>query len=91
MTLVILVGSSSFSILTGVSQADDDGLIDICKDEQSAVEEYRSLIHTLDEVGLRTEVRHGNGSTLLVFVKAPRELVGNWIYMSRYATIPHVL
>ncbi|QKX62692.1 uncharacterized protein TRUGW13939_09853 [Talaromyces rugulosus] len=52
-------------------------------DEQSAVEEYRSLIYTLDEVGLRTEVRHGNGSSLLVFVKAPHELVGNWIYMSR--------
>ncbi|CRG88001.1 putative protein C691,05c [Talaromyces islandicus] len=52
-------------------------------DEQSAIEEYRSLIYTLDEVGLRTEVRHGNGSSLLVFVKAPQELVGNWIYMSR--------
>lgn len=66
----------------GTVELTTTGLI---KDDQSAVEEYRSLILTLDEVGLRTEVRHGNGSTLLVFVKAPHELVGNWIYMSRYA------
>ncbi|KAH8693654.1 calcium-activated chloride channel-domain-containing protein [Talaromyces proteolyticus] len=52
-------------------------------DEETAIEEYRSLIQTLDAVGLRTEVRHGNGSSLLIFIKAPNDLVGNWIYMSR--------
>lgn len=48
-----------------------------------AIEEFRTLIQDLDERGLQTEVRHGRGASLLVFVKVPRELLGNEVYRSR--------
>ncbi|GAD96419.1 plasma membrane stress response protein [Paecilomyces variotii No. 5] len=52
-------------------------------DTTSAIEEFRTLIRDLDEAGLRTQVRHGNGSSLLVFVNAPRERLGHEIFKSR--------
>ena len=53
-------------------------------EQPQAIKEFHTLIHDLDDVGLQTEVRHGDGASLLVFVQAPRDLVGNWIYKSRY-------
>ncbi|KAL1965672.1 hypothetical protein VTN77DRAFT_5349 [Rasamsonia byssochlamydoides] len=52
-------------------------------EESQAIDEYSTLIRDLDAVGLETEVRHGNGASLLVFVKAPRQLLGNWIFKAR--------
>lgn len=37
----------------------------------------------LESAGLNTEVRPGYEQTLLIFVKAPRELLGNAVYKSR--------
>ncbi|KAL1855515.1 hypothetical protein Plec18167_007065 [Paecilomyces lecythidis] len=50
---------------------------------QQAVQEYKKLINDLDAAGLQTEVRHGPGASLLVFVKVPRELLGAEMYKSR--------
>jgi anoctamin-10 len=52
-------------------------------DEAQAIKEYRELVEALDEVGLELAVRHGNGASLLIFVKAPANLVGNWVYKAR--------
>lgn len=52
-------------------------------DTAVAIDEFRSLIRDLDEAGLRTQVRHGNGASLLVFVNAPRERLGHEVFKSR--------
>ena len=53
-------------------------------DAEVAVKEFRNLIHDLDEAGLRTQVRLGPGvSSLLVFVRVPREDLGKMIHESR--------
>ncbi|KAJ9403144.1 hypothetical protein DTO045G8_9113 [Paecilomyces variotii] len=52
-------------------------------DTAAAIDEFRSLIRDLDEAGLRTQVRHGNGASLLVFVNAPRERLGHEVFKSR--------
>ncbi|KAF2090717.1 hypothetical protein K490DRAFT_71072 [Saccharata proteae CBS 121410] len=49
----------------------------------TAIDEFHTLLQDLEEVGLHTEVRAGFDQSLLVFVKAPRELLGNWVYKSR--------
>ncbi|GME23094.1 Transmembrane protein 16k [Neofusicoccum parvum] len=49
----------------------------------TAVEEFCTLLSDLESVGLHTEVRAGYDKSLLVFVKAPRELLGNEVYRSR--------
>lgn len=52
-------------------------------DQGTAIKELKDLLHDLDSVGLHTEVRAGHEQTLLIFVKAPRELLGNYVYKSR--------
>lgn len=49
-----------------------------------AVEEFRTLIKQLEGRGLQTQVRHGYGQSLLVLVRAPRNLLGKEVYRSRY-------
>ena len=50
---------------------------------EKAIEDLKSLLAELDSVGLTKEVRAGYDQTLLIFVKAPRELLGNFVYKSR--------
>ncbi|KAL2162504.1 hypothetical protein VTH06DRAFT_7418 [Thermothelomyces fergusii] len=52
-------------------------------DPETANEEITLLGEDLESVGLQTEVRAGRGQTLLVFVKAPRNLLGSYVYNSR--------
>ncbi|UPL03994.1 hypothetical protein LCI18_014928 [Fusarium solani-melongenae] len=52
-------------------------------DRDTAVEEFKTLLVDLEEAGLDVEVRAGYEQTLLIFVKAPRELLGNTVYKSR--------
>ncbi|KAJ8073502.1 hypothetical protein PM082_011778 [Marasmius tenuissimus] len=49
----------------------------------TAIEEFRVLLQDLQSVGLHTEVRAGYDQSLLVFAKAPRELLGSTVYKSR--------
>lgn len=60
-------------------------------DHDTAVKEIKTLLQDLEETGLHTEVRAGYEQTLLIFVRAPHELLGNWVYKSRYIIhqIPH--
>lgn len=53
-----------------------------------AISEFQTLINDLHEAGLRTQVRHGYGNSLLVCVRVPRDHLGNMIHKSRYASIP---
>ncbi|KAK1142626.1 hypothetical protein N8T08_007430 [Aspergillus melleus] len=48
-----------------------------------AVEEFRTLIHDLEEAHLQTQVRHGHGSSLLVFIRVPRDHLGKMVHQSR--------
>lgn len=51
-----------------------------------AIDEFRTLIHDLEEANLQTQVRHGHGSSLLVFIRVPRDHLGKMVHQSRYAT-----
>ncbi|KAJ5701141.1 hypothetical protein N7488_008689 [Penicillium malachiteum] len=51
--------------------------------QNQAIAEFRSLIHDLTEAGLRAQVRHGHGSSLLVCLRVPRDHLGNMIHQSR--------
>lgn len=48
-----------------------------------AIEKFKTLLEDLDQAGLDVEVRPGYEQTLLVFVKAPYELLGSTVYKSR--------
>ena len=52
-------------------------------DQETAIQELPTLLDDLRSVGLHTEVRAGYGLSVLVFVQAPRELLGNTVYRSR--------
>lgn len=52
-----------------------------------AIKEFQTLIDDLHDAGLRTQVRHGYGNSLLVCVRVPRDHLGNMIHKSRYASI----
>lgn len=49
-----------------------------------AEKELEELCNELESTGLHSEVRAGFEQTLLIFVKAPRDLLGNTVYKSRY-------
>jgi len=57
-------------------------LLTMTKDE-TAITEFITLIKDLKSVGLHTEVRSGYDQSLLIFVQAPRELLGNTVYHAR--------
>lgn len=53
-------------------------------DRSKAISSFQNLIRSLADVGLDTEVRHGEDSTLLVFVKAAdQKTFGEVVYRSR--------
>ncbi|KAL2752923.1 hypothetical protein ACRALDRAFT_1065912 [Sodiomyces alcalophilus JCM 7366] len=53
------------------------------QDPEQATEELKTLLADLEDTGLQTEVRPGYDETLLIFVKVPRDLLGNTVYKSR--------
>lgn len=52
-------------------------------DEDQALKELKELLDNLEGIGLHTELRAGHDQSILVFVKAPRELLGHAVYKSR--------
>lgn len=52
-------------------------------DDDVATRECKQLLHDVESAGLNTEVRAGYDQSLLVFVQAPRDLLGNTVYKSR--------
>ncbi|PVI00936.1 hypothetical protein DM02DRAFT_370459 [Periconia macrospinosa] len=52
-------------------------------DADVAIAEFTQLLQDLESTGLHTEVRAGYDESLLVFIQAPRELLGNMVYHSR--------
>ena len=53
-------------------------------DKHKAISNFQNLIRALADVGLETEVRNGEDSTLLVFVKAADEKIfSEVVYRSR--------
>ncbi|TQV90702.1 plasma membrane channel protein [Cordyceps javanica] len=52
-------------------------------DYDDATKEFSELLQDLEEAGLHTEVRPGYDRSILVFVKAPRQLLGNSVYKER--------
>ncbi|KAJ5261016.1 hypothetical protein N7478_011611 [Penicillium angulare] len=52
-------------------------------DQSQAIELLEKLLHTLTEVGLQTEVRQGDESSLLVFVRASKKQLKRAVYRSR--------
>ncbi|ORY03332.1 hypothetical protein BCR34DRAFT_573600 [Clohesyomyces aquaticus] len=53
------------------------------RDHDVAIREFNLLLKDLEAVGLHTEVRAGYDQSLLIFTKAPKELLGSTIYHSR--------
>ncbi|KAF4946713.1 hypothetical protein FGADI_10917 [Fusarium gaditjirri] len=49
-------------------------------DHDTAIKEFKTLVADLEETGFDVEVRAGYEQSLLVFAKAPRELLGNTVY-----------
>lgn len=74
------VGASAVFLSPPMSHVTDGWL-----DDDVAIQESATLLEDLESVGLHTEVRPGYDKSLLVFVKAPQELLGNSVYQSRYA------
>lgn len=57
---------------------------DYCTGKEAAASQYTKLIRSLAEAGLATEVRSGDGTSLLIFVKAAEESVlSEVVYRSR--------
>ncbi|KAK7924725.1 hypothetical protein PG985_006779 [Apiospora marii] len=52
-------------------------------DDETAKEEFQTLISDLEEAGLQTEVRAGEDHSLLVFVRVPTELLNDEMHRSR--------
>ncbi|KAL2866952.1 anoctamin family protein [Aspergillus lucknowensis] len=48
-----------------------------------AVDEFESLLRDLDDAHLETQVRHGHGASLLVFIRVPSAHLGSLVYHSR--------
>lgn len=53
-------------------------------DISHATRQLVRLLRTLGELGFQTEVRHGDKSSLLVFVRAPEESLHRAVHTSRY-------
>jgi len=58
-------------------------------DHDTAIKEFKTLVADLEETGFDVEVRAGYEQSLLVFAKAPRELLGNAVYKSRQVNSMH--
>lgn len=57
-------------------------------DSETASKEVETLCEDLEGAGLHTEVRAGYEKTLLIFVRAPREVLGKAVHKSRYVKGP---
>ena len=55
-------------------------------DDKTAISEFTTLLKDLESVGLNIEVRPGYDKSILVFVQAPRALLSNMVYKSRYGS-----
>ncbi|PHH60982.1 hypothetical protein CDD81_997 [Ophiocordyceps australis] len=53
---------------------------------EAALKEFTALLDDLEAAGLHTEVRAGFEKTILVFVKASEQLLGNTVYKTRHAS-----
>lgn len=53
-------------------------------DYDAATKEFVTLLQNLEDTGLHVEVRPGYEQSILLFVKAPSELLGNRVYKLRY-------
>lgn len=56
----------------------------IIADGSQAAQQLESLLHKLAEIGLQTEVRQGDESTLLIFARATKQSLKRAVYQSRY-------
>ncbi|PNY25588.1 Uncharacterized protein TCAP_04471 [Tolypocladium capitatum] len=56
---------------------------DTCLEYEVATKEFNSLLDNLEAAGLHTEVRPGYDQTILVFVHASKQLLGNTVYKFR--------
>ncbi len=55
--------------------------------KSEAIEQFKKLVRSLANVGLQTEVRNGDETSLLVFVRAADEKIfGDVVYRSRLPT-----
>ncbi|KAJ5885421.1 Anoctamin/TMEM 16 [Penicillium taxi] len=52
-------------------------------DQDQAVSEFHMLMQDMSEAGLRVQVRHGHGMSLLICIRVPRDHLGKMIYQSR--------
>lgn len=52
-------------------------------DTDEATAELSTLLDDLESVGLHTEVRPGFYQSILILVKAPRDVLGNAVYKER--------
>ena len=59
----------------------------IIADGSQAAQQLESLLHKLAEIGLQTEVRQGDESTLLVFARATKKSLKRAVYQSRYVPL----
>lgn len=52
-------------------------------DDETAKAEFTQLVQDLEEAGLQTEVRAGQGHSLLIFTRANKEILNSEIHKSR--------
>lgn len=52
-------------------------------DQSQAIKELEKLLRTLASVGLQTEVRQGDETSLLIFVRATSKRLKRAVYRSR--------
>lgn len=52
-------------------------------DYDVAGKEFTGLLDCIEEAGLHTEVRPGYEQSILIFIKAPEQLLGNTVYKQR--------
>ena len=80
-----LVGSKLFLLANRL-------LIELCIgiDRQRAKEQLNSLLQTLAGVGFLTEVRPGDRSSLLVFIRAPHKSLLRATHTTRYVDKSHI-
>ena len=75
--------ASNFTVLRRIRKGSLPTDPFVISDYDVATKEFRDLLLDLEEAGLHTEVRPGYDRSILVFVKAPRQLLGNSVYKER--------
>jgi hypothetical protein len=58
-------------------------LANVSAGRSQAVQQLEKLLQALSEVGLQTEIRQGDGSSLLIFVRASKKGLRRAVYRSR--------